>query len=91
MKIGKLVAVNPLPIEFGGVTGPLNTAFIPPSAVAKFDQLIDRLRHLAEAGEIDKIRIEQDYRGASIIPTRLYFIGSLGDQDGLYNLKMDIW
>ncbi|MEP4050755.1 MAG: hypothetical protein ABJN22_00775 [Litorimonas sp.] len=91
LRSGQLVAVHPFPVEFGGVEGPLNTAYIPPQALEKFEVIIDRLRHLGESGEIDRLKIDQDYRGASIIPTRIYFIGSLGDEDQLYNLKMDIW
>lgn len=91
VKSGQLVTVHPFPVEFGGVKGPLNTAYIPPSAAEKFEQTIRRLRHLAEEGEIDHLNIEQDYRGASIVPTRLYFIGSLGDQTGIFNLKVDVW
>ena len=90
VKSGQLVSVHPFPVEFGGVEGPLNTAYIPPAAAEKFEQMIDRLRQLGEAGEFDQLKIDQDYRAASIIPTRIYFTGSQGDQDGLYNLKVDI-
>jgi len=91
LETGELVAIHPMPIEFGGVAGPLNTAYIPSSAMEKFDKIMDRLRHLAEDGEINKLRIKQDYRGASIVPTRFYFIGSLEDQEGIYNLKLEVW
>lgn len=91
VKSGQLVIVHPFPVEFGGIEGPLNTAYIPPTAAEKFEQIIDRLRQLGEAGEIDRLKIDQDYRGASIIPTRIYFIGSLGDKEGNYHLKLEVW
>jgi len=64
---------------------------VPPSAIENLNKIIERLRHLAEAGEIDHLNIKQDYRGASIVPTRLYFIASRGDQEGIYNLKIEVW
>jgi len=87
----ELIATNPMPIEFGGAEGLLNTVYLPPSAIEKFNIIIERLRNLAEAGEIDHLSVRQEHRGASIVPTRLYFVCSHGDQEGLYNLKVDVW
>lgn len=91
VETGELIDINPMPVDFGGVAGPLNTIYVPPSAEEKFNKIIERLHLLANAGEIDRLRVEQAHRGASIVPTRLYFAASLGDQDAIFHLKIEVW
>ena len=88
---GTLVPMHPFPLEFGGVQGPLNTVYVPLSAVAAQNEIIGRLRRFGAEGLFDNFRAELRHRGESLVPTRIEMLTFLGDAPAGYNPVLDIW
>ncbi|MDG2533545.1 hypothetical protein P6144_07805 [Sphingomonas sp. HITSZ_GF] len=61
------------PRELGGVDNPENIAYITPRAAKARAALIQRLVHLLERDVIDRMDVQVDYKGLSIIPSRIRF------------------
>ena len=83
--------MHPFPLEFGGVQGPLNTVYVPLSAVAAQNEIIGRLRRFGAEGLFDNFRAELRHRGESLVPTRIEMLTFLGDAPAGYNPVLDIW
>jgi len=61
------------PRELGGPDSPENVAYITPQATRARAALIKRLARLLERDVIDRMDVQADYKGASIIPSRIRF------------------
>ncbi|MCW4462192.1 hypothetical protein OK349_10785 [Sphingomonas sp. BT-65] len=57
----------------GGPKDTVNTGYITPEAAEARALLIGTLERFTDKGLIDKMAVEPNYRGTSIIPTRLHF------------------
>ncbi|WP_447727959.1 hypothetical protein [Sphingomonas koreensis] len=71
---GRLVKIHFFPTELGGpAKEPHNIGYITPEAAEARSLLISVLERDLDEGAIDKMVIEPDYKGDSIIPTRIRF------------------
>ena len=71
---GKLVKTHFFPTELGGSAKDRNNiSYITPEAAEARALLIGALESDVEEGTIDKMVIDPDYKGKSIIPTRIRF------------------
>lgn len=71
VRTGDLVEIHFFPVELGGPDEPHNIGYVPPFAAEARQLLLRTLIRQMKEGLIDQMVVEPDYRGASIIPTRL--------------------
>lgn len=88
---GRLVKILYFPAELGGPDEPQNVGYITPEAAAARDAVIDRLGHLVEDGTVDQMRVVPDYKGDSVVPSRITFTARHGDHDGSIELAIEVW
>ena len=68
---GKLVAIHLFPRELGGQDVPENVAYITPAAAKEREAAIAELVARVGKGDLDRMDVAPDYRGHSIVPTRI--------------------
>jgi hypothetical protein len=88
---GQLVNIMLFPIELGGPEDPHNIAYIPPEAEEDRQRLIARLKRLTEQDQIDSLEVLPEYRGASIIPSRIRYVGRDSRGGAPIEAVIDIW
>lgn len=80
---GKLVKIHFFPTELGGpAKDPRNIGYITPEAAEARALLIGTLERFRDDGLIDQMSITPDYKGESIIPTRIRFKAWRGERNG---------
>jgi hypothetical protein len=88
---GALVPILVVPPEFGGSEDAVNTAYVTPEA-AEQKALIDAtLVDLAEQGLLNSFELEPEYRGESLIPTKLTFRANHKGEGERFDLTVEIW
>ena len=88
---GKLFRILLFPAEFGGEEIAHNIAYVPAGIPEAKDALTGTLIRYFEEGLIDKLSVQPDYRGASLVPTRIRFHASHGDKPGAFDPVIEIW
>jgi hypothetical protein len=88
---GALVPILVVPPEFGGSEDAVNTAYVTPDA-AEQKALIDAtLVDLADQGLLNSFELEPEYRGESLIPTKLTFRANHKGEGERFDLTVEIW
>lgn len=91
VKQGLLVPVLVVPPAFGGSEDVLNTAWVTPQAAGE-KQLIDAtLVDLAEQGLLNSFELVPEYRGDSLVPTRLAFHANHTGEGERFDLTVEVW
>lgn len=90
---GRLVKIHLFPTELGGpVKERYNISYITPEAAEARSLLISVLEKDLDEGAIDKLSIEPDYRGDSIVPTRIRFKAWHSQRaGGEYETVLEVW
>lgn len=90
---GRLVKIHFFPTELGGPTKePHNIGYITPEAAEARSLLIGTLERFRDNGTIDQMAIEPDYKGESIIPTRIRFKAWHGEREGgEFEAVVEVW
>lgn len=93
VKEGRLVKIHFFPTELGGPAKDRhNNGYITPEAEEARSLLISVLERDVEEGTIDQMSIVPDYRGASIIPTRIRFKAWHSQRaGGDYETVVEVW
>ena len=68
---GRLVAIHLFPRELGGQDDPENIAYITPAAAKEREEAIGQLIKHVKKGDVNQMDVLPDYRGDSIVPTRI--------------------
>jgi len=88
---GNLVEILVFPAELGGPRDKENIVYIPPAVVEGRAVAIRALQRMARDGSINKMEVEPDYRGDSIVPTRLRMTAWHTNGNGRFEVEIEIW
>ncbi|MDM7958048.1 hypothetical protein [Blastomonas sp.] len=87
---GELVKIRFVPERFGGPGDRENTGYVPPDALFALDFAHDRISGLIEIEGAISLVVDLDYRGKSIVPSRIVYIAK-DKSEGSIELVVDIW
>jgi hypothetical protein len=87
---GRLVKTLLLPAEIGGLERPENVICIPPHALLIKNQSTAELISAIRVGMIE-IVVTPEYRGASIVPTKILINASRPKEKAGYSIDIGIW
>lgn len=88
---GELVPALLFPAELGGHADWENLAYITPQAFAARALAIKTLTRMVRNGTVDQMTVEPDYRGASVVPTRIRMKAWKEGKEGTFEQVIDIW
>jgi len=90
---GRLVKIHYFPTELGGpAKDRYNIGYITPEAAEARELLISTLEADLEEEKIDQMRIVPDYKGTSIVPTRIRFMAWHSQRaGGEYEMVLEVW
>jgi len=86
-----LVRIHFFPTELGGPKGRINTGYVTLEAAAAHARLVDMLAAYAERGRIDHLEIVPEYKGDSIIPSRIRMTARHSRTGERYERSIEIW
>lgn len=75
---GRLVKIQLFPAELGGPDVPQNIAWLPPEEEEGRQRLIAKLKRLAEQGQLGQLEVFPEYKGESLIPSRIRYVARRG-------------
>lgn len=87
---GRLVKTLLLPAEIGGLERPENVIFVPPHALLIKNQFTAKLISAIQVGMIE-IVVTPEYRGASLVPTKIFISASRPKEKAGYSIDIEIW
>ncbi|MFN3475347.1 MAG: hypothetical protein ACK4ZW_15000 [Blastomonas sp.] len=76
VKRGDLVKIRFVPERFGGPDDIENTGYVPPGALFGLNFVYDRISGLIKIKSVTSLVVDLDYRGKSIVPSRIVYIGT---------------
>ena len=88
---GRLVKIRPFPTELGGPKDPHNIVYIPPAVEEVRQLVIGTLRRFTEKDLIDQLDVQVDYKGDSIIPSRIRFIATHSRGGPPFEAAVEVW
>lgn len=92
VKQGVLVRVRLFPERYGGPDEPENIGYLPPHVLEAKEYIEDQLGELAETKGHNKLRIELEHVGQSIVPVRMVYM-CYGQSPGMGDMAfiLEIW
>lgn len=90
---GRLVKIHFFPTELGGpAKDRYNIGYITPEAAEARELLISTLEADLEEEKIDRMQILPDYKGTSIVPTRIRFMAWHSERKGgEFAVVLEVW
>ena len=88
---GRLVEISLFPTELGGPDDPANMSFVTPEAAEARATVVDTLRRYIQQGVVDQLDVMPDYRGESIVPSRIVMTATHSEQGGEIALSIAVW
>jgi hypothetical protein len=90
---GRLAKIHLFPTELGGpAKDRYNIVYITPEAAEARELLIAALESDVDEERIDQMRITPDYKGTSIIPTRIHFKAWHSQRaGGEFEMVLEVW
>lgn len=88
---GRLVRIHFFPRELGGPDGSHNIGYVPPEAADALALATRMIRGQLERGTVDHMVVEPEYKGASIVPSRIRMTARKGDEPGSFQTEVEIW
>ncbi|MBZ9556798.1 MULTISPECIES: hypothetical protein [unclassified Modicisalibacter] len=88
---GKLQKILLFPSELGGEDIPQNVVYVPPGISEIKDSITGTLFRFAKEGVIDSLQVNPEYKGVSVIPSRIHIKTSHSGKPGEFNPTIDIW
>ncbi|HEX7874509.1 MAG TPA: hypothetical protein VF475_16470 [Sphingobium sp.] len=88
---GKLVKIHLFPSELGGPDTHENIGYVTPEGAAALSLAIGTLKRFTAEGLIDNMTVNPEYRGASIVPTRIAMHATHRSKKGEFNPSVEIW
>jgi hypothetical protein len=88
---GKLVKVLAFPSELGGPDVPENIVYITPEAAYAREMIIGTLRRFADKGLIDKLDVRPEYKGDSVVPSRIVINATSSKKGGAFVPTIEVW
>jgi len=91
VKKGNLVKVHLFPLELGGHDVPPNVTYIPIGMEDMWKKIIGTIEQFGADGLIDKLRVEPEYNGDSVVPCRIKFIGTHSTEKRGFEPTLEMW
>lgn len=91
VKKGELVAILLFPAELGGHADPENIGYVTPQAAAGRALAIATLTRMVQEGTLDHMTVEPDYRGDSVVPTRIRMAARRKNRKGSLAQTIEVW
>jgi hypothetical protein len=93
VRAGRLVKIHLFPTELGGqVKERYNISYITPEAAEARELLISTLEADLEEDKIDRMQIVPDYKGESIVPTRIRVMAWHSERKGgEFAVVLEVW
>lgn len=91
VRAGELVEILYFPAEFGGPDEPQNVGYVTPEAAYVRAMVIDSFGRLADQGAIDGLNVVPDYKGDSIVPSRITMTGTRAGEEGSIGTTIEVW
>jgi hypothetical protein len=88
---GQLVRTHLFPTELGGPDDPENVAYVTPQAAQTRKSVIAMFADQFEEGIADRLEVEPDYQGDSLVPTRITLTASHSSKPGRMEMTINIW
>jgi hypothetical protein len=91
VRAGELVEILYFPAEFGGPDEPQNVGYVTPEAAYVRAMVIESFGRLADQGAIDRLNVVPDYKGDSIVPSRITMTGTRAGEEGSIGTTIEVW
>jgi hypothetical protein len=89
---GKLARVILLPAVLGGsMEAEANVAYVPPEVVPVHQRLTATLERYFREGRIDHLSVDPEYKGKSLVPTRIRVEAGKEGRVGAFTTVIGIW
>jgi hypothetical protein len=88
---GRLAKVLLFPEEFGGQDNAPNTVYVPVGIVEIKEKITGTLIRYYEDELIDKLSVKPEYKGDSVIPSRIVMTATHSTKSGKFEPSIDIW
>ncbi len=88
---GELVRILVFPAELGGQDVPENVVYITPEAAQARELIVGTLRRFADDGLIDNLTVKPQYKGDSVVPSRLVMNATSSKKAGGFNPTIEVW
>lgn len=88
---GRLVRIHFFPRELGGPDDAHNIGYVPPEAADALALATRMIHGQLERGTVDHMVVEPEYKGASIVPSRIRMTAQKGDEPGSFQTEVEIW
>jgi len=88
---GRLVRIRLFPAELGGPADPGNLTYIPPAVEEARQLLISTLQRFTAEDLIDQLDVQAEYKGASIVPSRIHFTAKHSRGGPPFEGVVEVW
>lgn len=86
-----LVRIHFFPVELGGPKGPRNTGYVTPEAAMSHALLTEMLAEYGKRGLVDHLVIEPEYKGDSVVPSRIRMTASHSRGGKSFVRVIEVW
>lgn len=88
---GKLFKILLFPEEFGGEDNSLNAVYVPAGIPEVKDQITQTLIKYYNEDQIDSLTVNPEYKGESIVPSKIIMVAKHSTKTGTFEPAIDIW
>ncbi|OUR65920.1 hypothetical protein A9Q79_02775 [Methylophaga sp. 42_25_T18] len=88
---GELFPILLFPEIFGGEAEEDNTVYVPPRILGEHNQIIATLARFVEQSLIDGLNVTPEYKGNSVVPSKIIIRTSKAEELGQFNPTIDVW
>lgn len=79
------------PAELGGAADPENIGYITPQAATDRARIIETLERRIEQDQVDRMEVVADYKGDSIIPSRIRLRAWHSRSGQSFEMAIEVW
>jgi hypothetical protein len=91
VRTGALARIRFLPAELGGSAHPRNIGYVPPQAAEAHALRTDRFARYFQQDLIDRLEVTPEYKGDSIVPTRILWRAWNDRSAESFESAMEVW
>jgi hypothetical protein len=88
---GELVKILLFPEEFGGEDVPANVVYVPEVTAEIKNMITGTLIRFVEEDLIDNLSVEPEYKGKSVVPSRIVMKATHHTKEGQFIPAIEIW
>ena len=88
---GRLARVLLVPVVLGGAEAEANEVYVPPDIIAVQQRLTATLERYLREGRIDKLSVDPEYKGKSLVPAKIRVQAGKSGRVGEFTTVIGIW